>query len=236
LAILEVDKIDTYYGKSHVLYQLSLKVDESRIVALLGRNGVGKTTTLRSTMGLTPPRRGTIRFKNVPLQGMKPFEIAKLGMGFVPEDRGIFPEITVRDNLEIAAKPSPGGSRRWTLERVYQYFPILNTRRESKGKNLSGGEQQMLTIARTLMGNPDLVLLDEPCQGLAPQVVGEVFRLIKGLKENEKTPILLAEQNARFCLGLADWCYVIEKGVIQYSGSTESIKANAEIQKKYLAL
>jgi branched-chain amino acid transport system ATP-binding protein len=236
LAILEVERIDTYYGKSHVLHQVSLELKKRQIVALLGRNGVGKTTTLRSIMGLTVPKTGAIRFKGLPILGKRPFEIAKLGIGFVPEDRGIFPEISVQDNLEIAAKAGSDGRRRWTLEKVYQFFPILHQRRESQGKNLSGGEQQMLTIARTLMGNPELVLLDEPCEGLAPQIVREVFKLIRGLKEEEDITILLAEQNVRFCLGLADWSYVIEKGIIRYSGSTEAIKTDIELQKKYLAL
>jgi len=187
-------------------------------------------------MGLTVPKNGDIRFKGLPILGKRAYEIAKLGIGFVPESREIFPEISVRDNLEIAAKAGSDGSRRWTLDKAFKIFPILHERRESKGKNLSGGQQQLLTIARTLMGNPELVLLDEPCEGLAPQVVQEVFKLIQKIKEEEDITILLAEQNIRFCLGIADWCYLIEKGEIRFSGSVEDIKGDIEMQKKYLLL
>lgn len=235
--ILDVDKIDTYYGKSHILQNVSLKVKKGQIVALLGRNGAGKSTTMRSIMGLTPPRRGTIRFNGKEVQGKKPFEVAKKGIGFVPEDRGIFPDISVLDNLTIAAKASADGKKRWTLPKIYNYFPVLEKFQDTKGQNLSGGEQQMLTIARTLMTNPDLLLLDEPCEGLAPQIVNQVlFGLIKNLKEQEGMTILLAEQNARFCLGLADWGYLLDKGAIQYDASADDISHNQEVQRKYLSL
>jgi len=235
--ILEVANIDTYYGKSHILQDVSLKVNQGQIVALLGRNGAGKTTTMRSIMGLTPAKRGAIRFKGEEIQKRKPFEIAHKGIGFVPEDRGIFPDISVLDNLTIAAKNSADGQKRWTLEKIYHYFPVLDRLRDNKGQNLSGGEQQMLTIARTLMTNPDLLLLDEPCEGLAPQIVNQVlFGLIKGLKEQEGVTILLAEQNARFCLGLADWGYLLDKGAIHFNASAADISANQEVQSKYLSL
>ena len=236
MALLEVEGIETFYGKSHVLHGLSLTVEEGQVVALLGKNGVGKTTTLRSIMGLTPPKTGRIKWKGNSIQGKKPFEIARLGIGFVPEDRAIFPDITVRDNLEIAAKERRDGSRIWSMEKVFEYFPVLETKQENKGTNLSGGEQQMLTIARTLMGNPELVLLDEPCEGLAPLVVFEIFKLIKSLKENEGMTILLAEQNVMFCMKLADWGYLLEKGMIKHSASMESIINDPDVQMKYLAL
>lgn len=236
MALLEVEEIDTFYGKSHVLHEVSLTVEESRVVAVLGKNGVGKTTTLRSIMGLTPPKRGRITWKGNAIQGKKPFEVARLGIGFVPEDRAIFPDITVRDNLEIAAKERKDGTCIWSLEKVFEYFPVLEIKLENKGTNLSGGEQQMLTIARTLMGNPELVLLDEPCEGLSPLVVFEIFKLIKGLKENEGMTILLAEQNVMFCMKLADWGYLLEKGMIKHSASMESIINDPEVQMKYLTL
>lgn len=235
MALLEVDGIDTFYGKSHVLHGVSLKVEDGQVVALLGKNGVGKTTTLRSIMGLTPPRRGAIRFKGDAIQGTKPFEVARAGIGFVPEDRAIFPDISVLDNLEIAAKARLDGTRAWSLEKVFKYFPVLELKRENRGKNLSGGEQQMLTIARTLMGNPELVLLDEPCEGLSPLIVSEIFHLIKNLKENEGVTILIAEQNVKFCMKVADWGYLLEKGIIKHSASMESINCDPEIQMKYLA-
>ena len=215
---------------------MSLRVEEGQIVALLGKNGVGKTTTLRSIMGLTPPRKGEIKWKGKAIQGKKPFEVARLGIGFVPEDRAIFPDITVRDNLEVAAKERRDGSRIWSLGKVFEYFPVLEIKQENRGKNLSGGEQQMLTIARTLMGNPELVLLDEPCEGLSPLIVIEIFKLIKGLKENEGMTILLAEQNVMFCMKLADWGYLLEKGTIKHSASMESIINDPEVQMNYLTL
>ena len=236
MAILEVDTVDTFYGKSHVLQGISLKVEKGQIVALLGRNGAGKTTTFRSIMGLTPPKHGTIKFKGVNIQGKKAFEIAKLGIGIVPENREIFPEITVKDNLEIAIKDSPLGTRNWNIKKVYDYFPILEERKNNKGKNLSGGEQQMLSIARTLMGNPELILLDEPCEGLAPQVVAELFNLVKLLREKERLTIFIAEQNVNFSLALSDWVYLLEKGVVRYSANSEKIKADEEIKQKYLAV
>lgn len=236
MALLEVEGIETFYGKSHVLHGVSLTVEEGQIVALLGKNGVGKTTTLRSIMGLTPPKNGKINWKGNAIQGKKPFEVARLGIGFVPEDRAIFPDITVRDNLEIAAKERRDGSRIWSMEKVFEYFPVLQTKQENRGTNLSGGEQQMLTIARTLMGNPELLLLDEPCEGLSPLVVFEIFKLIKSLKENEGMTILLAEQNVMFCMKLADWGYLLEKGTIKYSASMDSIINDPDVQKKYLEL
>jgi branched-chain amino acid transport system ATP-binding protein len=236
LAFLEVQGIETFYGKSHVLHGVSLAVEKGQIVALLGKNGVGKTTTLRSIMGLTPPKSGKINWQENAIQGKKPFEIARLGIGFVPEDRAIFPDITVRDNLEIAAKERRDGTKIWSMEKVFEYFPVLGTRQENKGTNLSGGEQQMLTIARTLMGNPELLLLDEPCEGLAPLVVLEIFKLIKSLREKEGMTILLAEQNVMFCMKLADWGYLLEKGTIKHSASMESIINDSDVRKKYLEL
>lgn len=236
MALLEVEEIETFYGKSHVLHGVSLTVEQGQVVALLGKNGVGKTTTLRSIMGLTPPRNGRIRWKGSPIEGKKPFEVARLGIGFVPESRAIFPDITVRDNLEIAAKERKDGSRIWTMEKVFEYFPVLERKQDNSGKNLSGGEQQMLTIMRTLMGNPELLLLDEPCEGLAPVVVFEIFKLIKDLRKQEGVTILLAEQNVMFCMKLADWGYLLEKGMIKQSAGMEAIINDPELQKKFTEL
>jgi branched-chain amino acid transport system ATP-binding protein len=237
LSILEVENIETFYGKSHILNSISLSIEKGQIVALLGRNGAGKTTTLRSIMGLTPPKKGIIKFKEKTITGKKPFEIARLGIGFVPEDRGIFPNITVLDNLEIGVKDSADNTRTWTIDKVFYYFPVLEKLKENKGKNLSGGEQQMLTIARTLMGNPELVLLDEPSEGLAPQIVNVVlFRLIKELRAKEGATIFLAEQNMNFTLGLIDWGYILDKGAIHYNGSSQDIQSDERIQREYLAV
>lgn len=237
MSVLEVNRIDTYYGKSHILHSVSMAVERGKIIALLGRNGAGKTTTLRSIMGLTPVRGGHIKFMGTEIQRKKPFQIARAGIGFVPEDRGIFPDISVYDNLMIGAKESAAGVRVWTLEKIYHYFPVLEKFKDHNGNNLSGGEQQMLTIARTLMGNPDLLLLDEPCEGLSPHIVNNVlFNLIIELREKENVTILLAEQNVNFCLGLADWGYILDKGAIQHDGSSEEIKNDEDIQRKYLAV
>jgi branched-chain amino acid transport system ATP-binding protein len=185
-------------------------MSEGDLACILGRNGVGKTTTLRSIIGLTPPQKGSIRFLGVEIKGKKPYEIARLGMGFVPEDRVIFPDLTVRENLEIAVKKGQG-SLIWTPEKAFQLFPILGERANQKGGTLSGGEQQMLTIARTLMGNPRLLLLDEPSEGLAPRIVRSVYEQINLLKK-QGMPILLSEQNSSFAMMFSDRVYILEKG------------------------
>jgi branched-chain amino acid transport system ATP-binding protein len=234
--ILEVRNVYTSYGLSQILFDISLAVNEGECVALLGRNGVGKTTTLRSIMGLTAPRQGTVWYKEQDITGVQAFRIAKLGIGFVPEERRIFPDLTVRENLEVARKPaaSPHATE-WTVERVYDVFPVLTKLDKRKGGYLSGGEQQMLTIGRTLMGNPDLVLLDEPSEGLAPLIVRDLSEQIRRLKD-EGITILLCEQNAKFATPLSDRAYVLEKGQVRFSGTIKELQENQEVRQQYLAL
>jgi branched-chain amino acid transport system ATP-binding protein len=234
--ILAVRNLYTSYGLSQILFGISLEVHERECVALLGRNGVGKTTTLRSIMGLTPPRQGEIRYKEHNITGLPAYRVAKLGLGFVPEDRRIFPDLTVRENLDVARKaPASAHSTVWTIERVYDLFPVLARLDERKGGYLSGGEQQMLTIGRTLMGNPDLLLLDEPSEGLAPLVVRDLGRQIQQLKEEGLT-ILLCEQNTKFAITLSDRAYVLEKGQVRFAGTITELQDNEEVRRQYLAL
>ncbi|HEY5898882.1 MAG TPA: ABC transporter ATP-binding protein [Burkholderiales bacterium] len=232
---LDVSNIHTYYGTSHVLFDVSLEVHEGESVCLLGRNGAGKTTTLKTIMGLARGKGGAIRFNGESLLGRQPYEIARLGVGFVPDERLIFPDLTVRENLEIAVKPGRSGARTWTMERVYALFPLIKQLERRLGGYLSGGEQQMLTIARTLMGNPSLLLLDEPVEGVAPVVVQELTRQIKDLKSTGLT-ILFAEQNMHFAADIADRAYVIEKGHIRFQGSMAELAANEEVKSKYLMI
>jgi branched-chain amino acid transport system ATP-binding protein len=231
--LLQVDEVYTSYGLSQVLFGVSLSVAAGECVALLGRNGVGKSTTMRSIMGLTPPRRGRVRWRARDITGWQPYQVAQLGIGFVPEDRRIFAELSVWENLDVASRGQRGQG--WTAERVYDLFPKLRELRDRQGGYLSGGEQQMLTIARTLMGNPQLLLLDEPSEGLAPLVVDHLGEQIARLK-GEGLTILLAEQNVDFCLALADRVYVLEKGHIRYEGTAEAFRADESIRHQYLAL
>jgi branched-chain amino acid transport system ATP-binding protein len=232
--ILAVQEVFTSYGLSQVLFGVSLEVAAGECVCLLGRNGVGKTTTIRSVMGLTPPRTGRVLWKGRDVSGRQPYQIADLGIGFVPEDRRIFADLTVWENLDVAAR-SRGGTTAWTLDRVFDLFPQLRELVDRQGGFLSGGEQQMLTIARTLMGNPELLLLDEPSEGLAPLVVDHLKEQIGRLKQDGLT-ILLAEQNVDFCLDLADRVYVLEKGRIRYEGTAASFREDESIRAQYLAL
>ncbi len=233
--ILEVKDIYTSYGLSQILFGVSLRVEEGEVVSLLGRNGVGKTTTLRSIMGLTPPSSGSIKLKGEEIAGKPPYQISQLGIGFVPEDRRIFSDLTVWENLDVAVKSSRGRGNLWTLERVFSLFPALRPIQNRRGGFLSGGEQQMLTIARTLMGNPDLLLLDEPSEGLAPIVVQQLGEQIKKLRQEGMT-ILLCEQNARFSLDLCDRLYILEKGGVRYQGTTEEFRKDEKAYKTYLAI
>lgn len=233
--LLSVENVETYYGLSHILFGVSLDVNAGECVCLMGRNGAGKTTTFRSIMGLTPPKTGTIKFKGQAINGKSAHEIARLGIGFVPEERAIFPDLTVWENLDVAIKTNIDGKPTWTLERVYDFFPRLGERRNQLGGTLSGGEQQMLTIARTLMGNPDLLLLDEPSEGLAPLIVKSIGELIAQIKA-EGITILLAEQNTHFALKLSDSVYIIDDGRIQYTGTAADVKSNPEIIREYLAI
>lgn len=234
MAQLEVQGIETAYGMSTVLFGLSIEVGAGQVVGLLGRNGVGKTTTFRSIMGLTPPRSGSIRWNGAEIVGKPPHEINRLGIGFVPEDRRIFPELTVWENLDIAMRPGRGGNV-WTLDKVYELFPDLAGLRDRKGGYLSGGQQQMLTIARSLMGNPDLLLLDEPSEGLAPLVVRELRHQIARMRD-QGLSILLAEQNLGFVLALSDRVYILEKGEVKFSGAPDEVRDNPEIVKRYLTV
>ncbi len=233
--LLQVDNIDTFYGLSHILFGVSLEVGEGECVCLMGRNGAGKTTTFRSIMGLTPPKTGTVSYQGETIHKTPAHHIARKGIGFVPEERAIFPQLTVWENLDVARKPGTDGKVQWTIERVYEFFPRLAERKDQLGGTLSGGEQQMLTIARTLMGNPDLLLLDEPSEGLAPLIVDTIGQLIQQIKD-EGITILLAEQNTYFALKLSDRIYIIDDGRIQYSGTTQDIREHPEVIKQYLAV
>jgi branched-chain amino acid transport system ATP-binding protein len=234
--ILEAKGINAYYGTSHILFDVSLAVDSGETVCLLGRNGAGKTTTIRGIMGLTRPRSGSILFKGEDMRGRPPYYIAQKGMGYVPDNRLIFPDLTVRENLELAIKvPKDLDGEPWTVELIYELFPSLRRLDKNLGGFLSGGEQQMLTVGRTLMGNPDLILLDEPVEGLAPMVVKDLGEQILKLKGMGQT-ILFSEQNVGFAVMVAERAYVIDNGRIRYQGSIEELQDNDEIKRKYLMI
>jgi len=239
MALLELQHVETYYGESHVLFDLSLDVEAGEVTCLLGRNGAGKTTTVRSIIGLTPPRSGRIALRGRDVAGLPPFRIARLGIGFVPEDRRVFPNLTVHENLEVArrtwSRPGDAGADGWTAQRVFELFPILAERRRQLGGTLSGGEQQMLTIARTLMGSPDVLLLDEPSEGLAPLVVETLRQQLARLKDAGLT-MVLAEQNVRFVSELGTRVYILENGMVRYRGSMPEFLADAEVRQAYLAV
>ena len=222
------------YGSSRVLFGISLDVALGECVCLLGRNGVGKTTTMRAIMGLTPPSAGRIVWKDTDIAGWPPYRVARAGIGFVPEDRRIFAELTVRENLDVSAQAA-GRPGRWTVEAVFALFPKLKELANRQGGFLSGGEQQMLTIGRTLMGNPELLLLDEPSEGLAPLVVESMLEQIGRLKREGLT-ILLAEQGVDFSLALADRVYVLEKGAVRFSGPAAQLRDNPRLRDELLAL
>jgi branched-chain amino acid transport system ATP-binding protein len=230
--VLAIEGINTFYGLSHILFDISLKVEQGEVVCLLGRNGAGKTTTMKSIIGLTPPKQGRIVFRGEEITGKDPYVLARKGIGYVPDDRRIFADLTVEENLEIAMRrPKKGGG--WNKEKVYEIFPALKDIDCRKGGCLSGGEQKMLAIARALMGNPELLLLDEPTEGLAPVLVRALEEQIKRLKETGLT-VLLAEQNVRSTLRLSDRGYIIDDGHIRYQGSIEELKDNDDVRKKYL--
>lgn len=235
MAQLEVNNIHTSYGLSQVLFGVSINVEPGQIVSMIGRNGVGKTTTMRSIIGLTPPKQGTITFEGQDVTGWPAHKVSNLGIGFVPEERRIFPELTVWENLDIARRPAPAGAEEWNEDRVFQLFPDLREIQQRAGGVLSGGQQQMLTIARCLMGNPRLILLDEPSEGLAPRVVEDLREQVKMLKETGIS-ILMAEQNLGFVLYLSDYCHIMEKGEIKYSGTPADLRANQGILDQYLTL
>jgi len=235
MALLELASVNTFYGRSHILFDVSLSVEKGEVVSLLGRNGAGKSTTFRSIIGLTPPQTGEVIFKGERISGMRAFRICRKGVGFVPEDRRCFPDLTVRENLEVAVRREKQTSSPWTVEKIYSLFPRLQEREKNLGTQLSGGEQQMLTIARTLMTNPDLLLLDEPSEGLAPLIVALLADMIIRIRA-EGVTVLLAEQNLHFCAKVADRGYVIDKGSVKYEGKMSDLLGNEEIKEKYLAV
>lgn len=233
--VLEVTGIDAFYGTSQVLFGMSLSVSKGETLALLGRNGAGKSTTMKTISGIMPARKGSVRLLGEELRGRPAHAIARAGIGYVPEDRQIFPDLSVEDNLLIAIKRGADGSSEWSLERVYQMLPLLAPLRTRLGGQLSGGEQQMLTVGRALMGNPGLLLLDEPSEGLAPIMVQRIGDLIETLRKLGTT-IVLAEQNLHFCLGLADRAIVIDRGRDVFSGTIAELNANDEIKQRYLSV
>lgn len=232
--MLKVEEIHTYYELSHILSGISLEVNTGEIVCLLGRNGAGKSTTMRSILGLTPPRKGKITFKGKDITRQKPFQNVRQGIGYVPDNRRVFADLTVDENLEIAERKT-AGSIQWNRKKIYEFFPGLKYIPNRKSGCLSGGEQQMLTIARALMTNPELLLLDEPTEGLAPLIVKMLEEQISALKKEGLT-VLLAEQNQEVALRLSDRGYIIDKGQIRYHGTINDLKNNEEIRKKYLLL
>jgi len=229
--MIELNKINTYYGLGHILHDLSLTVGESEVVALLGRNGAGKTTTMRSIAGLTPPRSGAIRYKGRDIAGLEAHRVSRMGIALVPETRDIFSYLTAGENLSIARRRES----RWQMDNVLERFPSLKQRLSNKGRELSGGEQQMLAIARALLTGPDLLLLDEPSQGLAPLVVDAVMNTIRDLKK-ERVSMLLVEQNAEMALQLADRVYVIDHGTVVFEGTPAALRADRQVTTTYLGV
>jgi branched-chain amino acid transport system ATP-binding protein len=233
--ILEMKDVHTFYGTSHVLFGVSLDVDRGEVVCLMGRNGAGKSTSFRTVMGLTPPRAGTVLFQGKDVTRLKVHTKARLGIGYVPEDRQIFPELTVRENLDIGRSSGIHRVDGWNIDRIYGLFPVLEKYDRKPGGQLSGGEQQMLTIARTLMGNPELVLLDEPTEGLAPVIVIALKEMILRLKEMGTT-ILLSEQNVKFAVKVSDRVFIIDNGAIRYKNDIKGFVEDERVQKRYLAV
>jgi branched-chain amino acid transport system ATP-binding protein len=236
MPFLEVIHVDTFYGESHILFDLSLEVGEGEVVCLLGRNGAGKSTTLRSIIGLAAPRSGRIRLRGHDVCGLPPFRVARLGIGYIPEDRRVFANLTVRENLEVARKTwGPRDPTAWSEDRVFELFPHLRRLRHQRAGYLSGGEQQMLTIARTLMGSPEVLLLDEPSEGLAPLVVDMLEEQLARLKAAGLT-MIVTEQNVRFVSALGDRVYILENGTVRYQGSMTDFLGNEAVRRAYLAV
>ena len=233
--MLELTGVDSYYGKAQVLDDLGLSVGAGQVVALLGRNGAGKTTTMKSVMQLVRPRAGKVIFRDRDITRLPAYKVARMGLGYVPEERRIFTDLTVLENLEVGRQPPRDGSVTWTQDMLFDLFPNLAERRHNRGKALSGGEQQMLTIARTLMGNPALILLDEPSEGIAPVIVEQMARVILQLK-TEGLTVLLSEQNLHFAQAVADAVVIIEHGTRKFAGSLAELKAQPEIRDAYLSV
>lgn len=234
-ALLEISALDAYYGRAHILQGVAFGMARGEVLALMGRNGAGKSTTMKAVMGLVAPAGGSVSFDGRRIDGREPFEIARLGIGYVPEERRIFSELTVMENLSVGQRPPREGVPHWTPERLFALFPNLGRMRDRPGGAMSGGEQQMLTIARTLMGNPQLVLLDEPSEGLAPVIVEEMAKTILALKD-EGLSILISEQNLHFAGNVANRAAIIEKGIIRFTGTMDELKADEAIRSQYLSL
>lgn len=232
--ILEVDNIHTYYGESHALQGVSLRLNEGETVCLLGRNGAGKSTTLRSIIGLNAPRQGTVTFMGKNITGQPAYSIARMGIGLVPEDRRIFPGLTVRENLMVAEYTRPGVERRWSIERIFDQYPMLAELADQDGATLSGGQQQMLAVARSLMSEPSLLLLDEPNEGLAPVIVKQIGELIDELAKT--TTILFTDQSVHFALKHARRAYILEKGKVVHEASSDDLLKDTQIQQRYLSV
>jgi branched-chain amino acid transport system ATP-binding protein len=233
--MLELEAVHAYYGRAHILADVSLVVGRGEVVVLLGRNGAGKTTTLKTVVGLVPAAKGEVRFGGRRIDGLPPYRIVSGGLGYVPEDRRIFADLTVAENLEVGRQPPRPGVPVWSLEKLFVLFPNLATMQDRPGGRTSGGEQQMLTIARTLMGNPSCILLDEPSEGLAPVIVDQMAQAIKELKA-EGLSVLLSEQNLHFATDVADRAYIIEKGRIRFGGTIDELAANDAVRNAYLAV
>ncbi len=233
--MLELNKVNSFYGRAHILHDVSIQIEQGDVVALLGRNGAGKTTTMKSIMQMVPVAEGSVNFLGQDITRKAVHKVCQLGLGYVPEERRVFTDLTVTENLEVGRQPPREGLPEWTLDMLFELFPNLHERRNNLGKQMSGGEQQMLTIARTLMGNPRLVLLDEPSEGLAPVIIEQIVNVIDSLTKHGLT-ILLSEQNLHFAKLVSDRAYILEKGMVQYSGSIKELEEKPEILDSYLSV
>ncbi len=233
--LLKVARLNAWYGRAHILFDVDLEVRPGEVVALMGRNGAGKSTTLKSIMGLVAARRGSIEFDGRAIERLEPFEIARAGIGFAPEDRRIFTDLTVRENLEVGRRPPRPDAPVWTVEKLFALFPNLREMPDRLGGRMSGGEQQMLTVARTLMGNPRLVLLDEPSEGVAPLIVEKMAEVIVELKA-QGLSVLLSEQNLPFAAAVCDRVYVLEKGQVRFEGTMQALAADEAVRRQYLTV
>lgn len=233
--LLSVQRLNAWYGRAHILFDVDIEVHRGEVVALMGRNGAGKSTTLKSIMGLVPARTGAIVFDGRPIERLQPFEIARVGIGFVPEDRRIFTDLTVRENLEVGRRPPRADAPMWTADRLFELFPNLREMPDRLGSRMSGGEQQMLTVARTLMGNPRLVLLDEPSEGVAPLIAEQMAAMIVELKA-QGLSVLLSEQNLPFAAAVCDRVYVLEKGQVRFVGTMDELNADEAARRQYLTV
>ncbi len=235
MTLLAVSDLHAFYGRAHILHGVSFTMEQGEVVALVGRNGAGKSTTMKAVMGLVPPAKGNLTFDGHAIAGREPFEIARLGLGYVPEERRVFSELTVMENLAVGERPPRADAPRWTVDALFSLFPNLGRMRDRPGGQMSGGEQQMLTIARTLMGNPKLVLLDEPSEGLAPVIIEDMAKAILRLK-NEGLTVLISEQNLHFAALVAKRALVMEKGMVRFDGPMATLMADASIRERYLAV